>query len=131
MRPVVMVIDDDTSIANLLSTMLISNGYTPIIASNGYSALTMLKSCPHPTLILTDYSMPILNGCEFIEKVSVQKNLKDIPVIMISGSDIEERKLPKTTNFKGIIQKPFKINTVLDVIKHHAINHCDSSLYPA
>lgn len=112
-----MVIDDNSSIAQLLSIMLKSNGYTPITAPNGLAALDTLKTCPLPALILTDYAMPVLNGCEFIENISVHTKFKDIPVVIITGSAIDDLKLPKTGNFKGIIQKPFSIGTVLETIQ--------------
>lgn len=128
MKPVVMVVDDDPGVANLLCTMLKRHGYIPMTASNGYEALkTLLDSpSPSPNLILTDFSMPILNGREFIEKMSVLNELKDIPVIMMSGSNIDEIDLPQTTNYKGLLQKPFKINTLLEFMKRFIIERNDS-----
>ncbi len=117
MRPIVMVIDDSKEIAVLLSIMLKNNGYKSITASNGSAALNYLKKGSPPALILTDYSMPMLNGCEFIELISAQSQYKDIPVVIVTGSAIEDLKLPTTTNFKGIIQKPFKLTTVLEIVK--------------
>lgn len=116
MNPVVMVVDDNSSIAQLLCIMLSTNGYTSISASSGLAALEMLETCPVPALILTDYAMPNLNGSEFIEIISSQPQLKDIPVLIISGSPIEDLKLPTTKNFKGLIQKPFTISNVLETV---------------
>lgn len=127
-----MVIDDNSSIAQLLSIMLKSNGYTPITAPNGLDALDILKNCPLPALILTDYAMPVLNGCEFIETISIQPQFKDIPVVIITGSAIEDLRLPNTANFKGLIEKPFKVNTLLDTIKQlTALDEYHPSVCPA
>lgn len=132
MNPVVMVVDDDRGIENLLSVMLKINGYHPITAPNGYVALNMLNSCPLPVLILTDYSMPALNGCEFIESLSHRSHLTNIPVVIITGSDVDEIKLPKTNNYKGLIKKPFKIGAVLEKIKLlTAAEDTTSSTYPS
>lgn len=119
MGPVIMVIDDDRGIADLLSIMLKSNGYTPITASNGSVALNLLKHSPRPMLILTDYSMPVLNGCELIEILSNYSGLQHIPAIIMTGTAIDDLRLPTTNNFKGIIPKPFKISTVLDTIRYY------------
>lgn len=111
-----MVIDDDHAITNLLSTLLKKYHYTPITACNGSVALDTLKYCLLPTLILTDYCMPVLNGCELVEALSRQPAYRDIPVIMFTGSSIEDLQLPRTSNFKGIIQKPFELSSILDAI---------------
>ncbi|RNC28915.1 MAG: Phosphate regulon transcriptional regulatory protein PhoB [Candidatus Dichloromethanomonas elyunquensis] len=116
MNPVVLVVDDDCGISSLLSILLTNNGYTPITASNGSAALDTLKNCPTPSLILTDYSMPVLDGCKLIENISLQSHLQDIPILLMTGSDINDLKLPTTSNFKGIILKPFKISVLLESI---------------
>ncbi|UWG97212.1 response regulator [Dehalobacter sp. DCM] len=128
MKPVVMVVDDDPGVANLLCTLLISHGYIPVTASNGYDAINLLSSSPNlkPDMIITDYSMPVLNGREFIEKISSLSETKDIPVVMMSGSRIEEKDLPETANYKGLVTKPFKINTLLEVIRRFTIERNDS-----
>jgi CheY-like chemotaxis protein len=116
-----MVVDDDNGIANLLSIMLKGNGYFPITATNGSVALEMLKHCPLPSLILTDYSMPVMNGCEFIEHIAQQSHLQHIPILIMTGSAIEDLRLPNTQNFKGLIQKPFKISTMLENIHYFTV----------
>ncbi|NLI92985.1 MAG: response regulator [Peptococcaceae bacterium] len=132
MNPVVLVVDDDCAISNLLSIILKSNGYTPITASNGSAALDILKSSPIPSLILTDYSMPVLNGCKLIENISLQRHLQHIPILLMTGSDINDLELPTTRSFKGIILKPFKITTLLETINFYIQeNECKPSEYPA
>ncbi len=111
-----MVIDDDSGVSNLLSIILNDNGYAVITAPNGKSALNTLKNCPLPSLILTDYCMPLLNGKEFTECIYAHSKFKDVPVVIITGSLIEELTLPTTPNFKGVIQKPFQVGTILDVV---------------
>ncbi|NLO96951.1 MAG: response regulator [Peptococcaceae bacterium] len=112
-----MVIDDDKEIRNLLSLMLKNAGYNLITATNGSDALEYLKKSPLPALILTDYSMPQLNGYEFTEKIAAHSQYKDIPVVILTGSEIDDLELPSSSNFKGIIHKPFRLNTVLEIVK--------------
>jgi len=140
LKPVVMVIDDDYGITNLLSLMLSRYDYIPITASNGSFALNTLKHCSLPSLILTDYSMPMLNGCEFIEHVALQNHLKHIPILMMTGSNIEDVRLPTSTNYKGVIMKPFDVSAILEKITPYLhVNTypssydslCDSSVYLA
>lgn len=116
MKPVVMVIDDDQDIVNLLIVILKSSGYDVVSASNAITALSLLEDNISPDLIITDYCMPRLNGCELIERIYSKNSLKDIPAVLITGSDLTSMDLPQTDNFKGLINKPFKVSTVLRTI---------------
>jgi len=110
------VIDDDNSITELLATIIEEHGFTPITASNGKAALDILDEIPPPTLIITDYSMPVLNGRELIETLSLKPGYERIPVIMITGSSVPDIQLPVTCNFKGLILKPFDLASIVGVI---------------
>lgn len=116
-----MVIDDDYGISNLLYMALTEHGYYVITAPNGSAALNTLNHCLLPSLILTDYSMPVLNGCQFIEQASALKYLEHVPILMMTGSNIADLKLPTTHNFKGVISKPFNLNQMLEMISSHLL----------
>lgn len=116
MKPVIMIVDDDYAITHLLSIMLKNHGYTTITAPDGSVALETLKVCPLPALIITDYCMPILNGNELIENLSSQSMFKNVPIVIMTGSQIDDITLPNTPNFKGIIKKPFNMEIILNVL---------------
>lgn len=126
MNSVVLVIDDNIRVAKLLATILNINGYTSITASNAKNAYELLKTGPLPALILTDYYMPHVNGCEFIESIATYSEYKDIPVILITSSRLETLKLPTTDNFKGLIKKPFNLNTILEAVRKFTSNQNSS-----
>jgi len=128
LTPTVMVIDDNQEIVNLLSILLKIHGYKSISAPNVPTALDYLKRGTLPSLILTDYAMPVLNGCDLIEYLSRQSQFKAIPVFIITGSAIEDLRLPSTINFKGVIHKPFKLNTILKIVKSYALSANYSSV---
>lgn len=44
---------------------------------------------PHPDLILLDLNMPRMNGCEFLAEVKANPLLNDIPVVVLTTSDVE------------------------------------------
>ena len=117
MEPFVMVVDDDKEMRNILAMMLKNSGYQSITASNGLEACELLKKCSSPSLIITDYAMPLMNGKELIERLTAQSQYRDIPVIMITASEIEYVLLPKSANLKAVIQKPFILSMVLDIVK--------------
>lgn len=116
MKPLVMVVDDDSGIINLLSIVLKNSGYNVLTASNGIDALNLLSRSFTPDIIITDYCMPRLKGSELIETIYTFEELKSIPAVMITGSDSDKITLPRTDNFRGIIKKPFRVNNLLQTI---------------
>ncbi len=69
--------------------------YNLHIAKDGDEALKMLEqqgifdNFPKPDLILLDLNLPKIDGREVLEKLKSDMTLKDIPVIVLSGSDAE------------------------------------------
>lgn len=116
LKPLVMIVDDDLGIIKMLTHVLVNNGYDVLTASSGIIALNLLSHDISPDIIITDYQMPRLKGSELIERLSVKNHLKDIPTLMITGSDPDNVSIPQTDNFKALISKPFKINALLETI---------------
>ncbi len=82
----VLVIEDDASLCWLLERIL-KNSYNPIIMNSGLEALSWLSEGNLPDLIISDVSMPLLNGLELLENVRSSGLLRAIPIIILSGSD--------------------------------------------
>ena len=83
----VLVIDDDDTIRELVEFILNRNGYTPVCASNGKNGIEM-AIVERPKIILLDRRMPDMDGNETLIRLKNNDALKDIPVIMLSGSSI-------------------------------------------
>ena len=83
----VLVVDDELSIREVLSALLCTKGYSVLEAANGQEALEVLeKSANFPRIILLDLSMPIMNGRSFLEIRAKNPFLRQIPVVVVSGS---------------------------------------------
>ena len=83
--PALLVVDDNEDNRYVLSQQLNIQGYDNItIATNGHEALNILRSKSFD-LVLLDIMMPDLNGYEVLERMRSSPELRDIPVIMISG----------------------------------------------
>lgn len=64
-RDKVLIVEDDEGIRKFLSTTLIANGYSVILADDGKSALELVSShCP--VCILLDLGLPDIDGNEII-----------------------------------------------------------------
>ena len=83
--PALLVVDDNEDNRYMLSQQLNMQGYDNItIATNGHEALNILRSKSFD-LVLLDIMMPDLNGYEVLERMRSSPELRNIPVIMISG----------------------------------------------
>nr|YP_009397114.1 hypothetical protein [Spyridia filamentosa]ARW66300.1 hypothetical protein [Spyridia filamentosa] len=79
----VLLVDDDSSLRNSLSSYLSSSGFSVQDASDVSSALFLIKvSRPH--IIVTDVIMPQLTGYDFIKILKSDKRLSYIPVVLLT-----------------------------------------------
>jgi len=85
----ILIVDDYEINRNILSHLVQSLGYTPILASNGKMALPQLEK-ESPDLVLLDILMPEMNGYEVLEHIKSNPHLCHIPVIMVSAVDEQE-----------------------------------------
>ena len=82
-RPVVLVVEDHDDVAHLVGLVLGDN-YNVIYASDGKQGLAKAEKL-HPDLIITDVTMPLMNGLELCRQVRRNRILCHIPVIMLSA----------------------------------------------
>lgn len=110
----VLIVDDDSSIRNMLAIVLKKAGYEVVTSENGYAALDNLKKESFD-LIISDIKMPGINGIELLKKIKTIN--AEIPVIMItayaSANDaVEAMKL----GAEDYITKPFNIDELKLII---------------
>jgi len=86
-----LVVDDDPGIRVLHSRFLRRRfAQAEVVqAADGHEALTLAKKY-HPQAIITDYSMPEMNGFDLLNKLREDPTTKDIPVLVVSGKDSQD-----------------------------------------
>jgi CheY-like chemotaxis protein len=126
----ILIIDDDTDAILILSTVLRDQGYGVITALDGITGLDMIVA-EHPDLILLDLMMPEKSGISLLHDIKEDENLKDIPVIMVTGvasetgidlesflkSGSETREQTAVPRPDGYVQKPIDPNKLMTLIK--------------
>ena len=78
----------------------------------------ILKEGLQYDIIITDLEMPKMQGFELIEKIRQQENLKDVPIVILTGKAAKENKekgLKLGAN--AYIVKPFKENDLLKTLE--------------
>ena len=83
---IALVVDDSMLIRHTVCRFLEERGYAAESASNGAEALEMLKTVL-PDLIITDLSMPKMDGNQLIEKLKASTQTKDIPIVVLKGKN--------------------------------------------
>lgn len=93
-RPLVLIVDDEPLITETLAAILNANGMAPLTACNGEAALEIARIMP-PELLISDISMPGMNGVDLA--VQVSRLVPDCEVILFSGQAIpaDARKGPR------------------------------------
>jgi CheY-like chemotaxis protein len=85
----VLVIDDDPDDLRLVGKILTDDGrYRAILAEGGRRGWDMISSGKPPHAIILDLFMPEMDGFKILENMQASENLRDIPVIVISGMDL-------------------------------------------
>jgi CheY-like chemotaxis protein len=118
----VLVVEDDLPMCWLLENIL-NDKYEVVIKNNGLEALSWLSVQHPPDLIISDINMPVIDGLELLEHLSVSALYKNIPVIMLSGSDDPvTRKRCLDLGAFTYLAKPFKPQKLLDEVDHPFIS---------
>ena len=82
----VLVVDDNPDDRDLLCTLveIALPGARIVVANNGFDALIEVGKAV-PDLIVTDISMPHMNGVEMIRHLSTQENLRPLAIVAVSS----------------------------------------------
>jgi DNA-binding response OmpR family regulator len=87
-RRKILVVDDDSSIREILSTQLARLGYDVELAADGQEGLDAFKAAP-PDLVLMDVMMPVLDGLSACQKMraSERKGGRRVPILFLTARD--------------------------------------------
>lgn len=112
----ILVIDDDPIMLRLIKTEL-KDEYNVATAISGKIALNFLQK-KKTDLILLDYEMPEENGPAVLEKIRKIDELKDIPVVFLTGIN-EKEKIQRVLSMKpqGYLLKPIEHDKLLATIQ--------------
>ncbi len=121
----ILIVDDDTTIVELLVACLSEAGYPISVAYDGASALLAMK-LHRPALVLLDLHMPDVTGQDVVAQLW-WRGLSDIPVVMMTAdTEAAHRVLARGTT--ECILKPFTLNSIFEAMARY-IDHTHGSLH--
>jgi DNA-binding response OmpR family regulator len=99
----ILIVDDDASLVRILAHFLQKAGHTPVLASDGRSALHAVGA--HPDLILLDLGLPDIRGEELLRRFRGQPHTADIPVVVVSG-ETDAAAMVGVDGVAAVLRKP-------------------------
>lgn len=113
----ILVVDDDESIRDLLRLHLSSAGYEVEVAADAIVAGHKVLKSP-PDLIITDVSMPHMDGFEFVAALRADATLPRIPVIFLTSVDDGDAR-GRDLGAVGYVLKPVRSDRLLSLVAQH------------
>jgi CheY-like chemotaxis protein len=117
MPATILIVDDDESIRELLRLHLGAAGYEVHVAADAIAAGYLVLRSP-PDLIITDISMPHMDGFEFVAALKADKSIPPIPVVFLTSMEEGDNR-GKELGAVGYITKPVRADKLLEMVAQH------------
>jgi CheY-like chemotaxis protein len=113
----ILIIENEASNRILIERVLSTRGYRCLSATNGYEALERLDQ-EHVDLILTDLSMPVLDGYRTTQLIRARPGMEQIPIVAVTAYALnDEGEAAKQIGCTEYLTKPFKPRQLLEVVE--------------
>ncbi|HHG8771675.1 TPA: response regulator transcription factor [Raoultella planticola] len=116
MKPVILVVDDDSAICELLSDVLSAHVFDVLVCQTGSDALAVAAQRADISLVLLDMILPDTNGLLVLQQL--QRSRADLPVVMLTGLGSEaDVVVGLEMGADDYIAKPFNSRVVVARVK--------------
>lgn len=109
----ILIIDDEADVRIYMSSLLKKHGYDTVTAEDGFAGLELARR-ERPDLVVLDLLMPRQSGTDFYRHLSHDKDLKDIPVIVVSA---EAGRHLASKQPVAVFDKPIVVRDFLDAVE--------------
>jgi Response regulators consisting of a CheY-like receiver domain and a winged-helix DNA-binding domain len=113
----ILLVDDELDFVEVARLRLENSGYEVIVAYDGVEGLEKAK-IDKPDLIILDIMMPKMNGFDVCRKLKIDKNFKNIPIIMLTAKyQPNDIRFGTAMGADEYLTKPFEPQILLDKIR--------------
>jgi two-component system chemotaxis response regulator CheY len=117
MAKTIMVVDDSTSMRQMVNFTLTGAGYQVVEASDGVDALAK-SSAQKVDLFITDLNMPNMDGIQLTRQLRAAAPYRFTPIVLLTTESQQEKKMEgKAAGATGWIVKPFQVEQLIAVVK--------------
>lgn len=118
-RPIILVVDDSSTVLQSTKKMLEDHRYRVITASHGKEAWHALQDTTlKPDLILTDIEMPHLDGYGLLRLIRADFSIADVPVILMTANPSGHLHAGQEEGVNGFLPKPFEAKDLVGQIRY-------------
>lgn len=114
--PLILLVEDDPSVMELERVLLEDEGYEIISAKDGLEGL-LKAEFRHPSLIVLDLMMPVVDGARMFEELRTDKRLERTPVLIVTGMADAHSVFDDLIGKENVILKPFALEDLLSRVK--------------
>jgi two-component system chemotaxis response regulator CheY len=116
MAKTIMVVDDSSSLRQVVRMSLEGAGYQVLEAGDGQAALALLDG-RQINMVVCDVNMPKLDGISFVKQAKQLPAYRFLPVLMLTTESSEEKKQAgKAAGAKAWMLKPFSPSSMLAAV---------------
>lgn len=112
----ILIIDDNADTRDLTHLHLTTEGFAVVVASDGREGLYMAVA-EQPDLIITDISMPGVNGIELVKQLSAQPELDNVPILVLTAFGDEEMDKAIRAGAHRAMSKPVHLDSLMDEVR--------------
>lgn len=115
---IILVIEDEQSLADLLRDELTTKGFKVVTAANGVEGLQRLQDVD-PDLIICDRAMPAMTGGELLERIrGIFPQYRDLPFIFLTAlTDPQDKEKVSGLMPTAYLEKPLDFDLLLKTIE--------------
>ena len=115
-QPTILIVENEVSNRILIEKVLSTRGFRCLSASNGREALDILDH-ESVDLILTDLSMPVLDGYRTTQLIRARPALARVPIVAVTAYALnDENEAAMQIGCNEYLTKPFKPRQLLEVV---------------
>ena len=115
--PRLLLVDDNETNRDLLSTALERSGFDVVLAADGGEAVRQART-EKPDLILMDMNMPGIDGWEATRQLKADAKLKAIPVLALSANALpDDARRATDAGCAGYLTKPVEIEALVKEVE--------------
>jgi CheY-like chemotaxis protein len=115
-QPTILIVENEVSNRILIEKVLSTRGFRCLSASNGREALDILDH-EAVDLILTDLSMPVLDGYRTTQLIRARPALARVPIVAVTAYALnDENEAAMQIGCNEYLTKPFKPRQLLEVV---------------
>jgi CheY-like chemotaxis protein len=112
----VLIVEDDADLREMMAQLLTLEGFAAATVSNGREALAYLRAHAAPDVILLDLMMPVMDGWEFRREQRLDREMAEVPVIVLSALD-QTRVAEVAAD--AFLKKPLDFDRLLELIRRY------------